>query len=172
MKRPSVPCSELVTSSSSDSGTSLQVFAGHFQGNPLPLLAHLERDLAARFRSIRDQRELILEILWVIVCGSRLSVNAMDYLAAQELAEPNPWLRDDIRIAWLTILFAARGQSDPSVEATWKVLGIHPDKLWEAIVARRKAMLGPLYEEFFPTTQPAAEVQARNSSEQKGLNLP
>jgi hypothetical protein len=67
------------------------------------------------------------------------------YLESAEALEIDPWLRDDLRIAWLTVLHADRGQSQPFVLASYRVLGIHPDKLQAALEARRRAQLGSLY---------------------------
>jgi len=63
-------------------------------------------------------------------------------LEAAEHKESDVWLRDDIRIAWITTLYASRGNPQPHIDATYKVLGIHPDKVWPAICARRAAILG------------------------------
>jgi hypothetical protein len=63
-------------------------------------------------------------------------------LEAAEQKESDLWLRDDIRIAWITVLEASRGNPQPHIDATYKVLGIHPDKVWPAICARRAAILG------------------------------
>lgn len=70
-------------------------------------------------------------------------------LEAAELDELDPHLKCDYRIAWITVICAARGTSQPHVAATYKVLGLHPDRVWSAIVARRKALLGTYYAEFW-----------------------
>jgi hypothetical protein len=84
-------------------------------------------------------------------------------LAEAELRELNPHLQCDVRIAWITVSFAARGDPAPDVDATYAVLGLHPQKVWPAIVARRKALLGPLYEEFWgaglPPKKPVQSVR-------------
>lgn len=67
-----------------------------------------------------------------------------------EKHEPDPWLRDDIRIAWITVLEADRGSSQPHIDATYRVLGCHPDAVFPNIVARRQTILGASYESFFP----------------------
>lgn len=72
-------------------------------------------------------------------------VRVLIRLEQAEKHELNPHLRDDIRIAWITALYAHRGNPQPAIDATYRVLGIHPDKVWPAIVARRKAMLGSAY---------------------------
>jgi len=67
-----------------------------------------------------------------------------------EKHERDPWLRDDIRISWITVLWAARGvpvwcwhrNDPPHVAATFQVLNLHPDKVWPTILARRAALLG------------------------------
>lgn len=67
------------------------------------------------------------------------------HLEWAERHEVHPHLQDDYRIAWITVLRAARGDCvccSPHVAATYVVLGLHPDKVWPAIVARRKFLLG------------------------------
>lgn len=87
------------------------------------------------------------------------------YLESAEQYEGNLHFQDDIRIAWLTVLHSARDDCllcSPHVWATYMVLGLHPDAVWPAIVAHRKALLGPLYEEFYgvelPPKKPARSV--------------
>lgn len=70
-------------------------------------------------------------------------------LETAERREVNPHLRDDYRIAWITVLYADRGFWEPHVAATYAVIGLHPDKVWAAMVERRRAALGSLYEEFY-----------------------
>ncbi|MGB6774613.1 MAG: hypothetical protein WBE45_09560 [Terriglobales bacterium] len=62
-----------------------------------------------------------------------------------EWCEVNPHFQDDIRIAWLTVLHAARDDCllcTPHVWATYMVVGLHPDNVWPSIVARREFLLG------------------------------
>jgi len=70
-------------------------------------------------------------------------------LVQAELREMNPHLRDDYRIAWITVCLAAHGDPEPLVAASYAVLGLHPNKVWPAIVARRKALLGTHYADFW-----------------------
>lgn len=84
------------------------------------------------------------------LANSSLSERVLARLNQAEDREPNVWFRDDIRIAWITVLRAARGEAIPHVTATYAVLGLHPDKVWPAIMARRRAQLGTLYEAFYP----------------------
>ena len=76
----------------------------------------------------------------------------------------NPHLRDDYRIAWITVRIAARGEPAPFVTATYAVLGLHPDKVWPAVVARRRALLGARYAEWWgealPPKKPAQSVKS------------
>jgi len=65
-------------------------------------------------------------------------------LEQSETKEIDPWVRDDLRIAWIATLYASQGNPQPFVDATYRVLGLHPEKVWPAIVARRAALLGPL----------------------------
>jgi hypothetical protein len=71
-----------------------------------------------------------------------------------ELHEVDPWLRDDIRIAWITVLRAGRREKFPHVTATYAVLGLHPNKVWPAIIEHRKLLLGAPYENFHGVSSP------------------
>jgi hypothetical protein len=76
--------------------------------------------------------------------------------------EPDPWVRDDLKIARLTVLHAARGDAvscAPHVLAAYEVLGLHPEKVWPAIQARRLALLGPLEAIGAPPKKPAQSVK-------------
>jgi hypothetical protein len=67
-------------------------------------------------------------------------------LVAAEFREPLVWFCDDYRIARVTVGLARQGCAIPFVEATYTVLGCHPDKVWPNIVAHRKANLGREYD--------------------------
>ena len=85
----------------------------------------------------------------------RLYERVLARLEATELLELNPHYRDDYRISWICVLNAARGVAAPHVLASYSVLGLHPDSVWPAIIARRNAQLGSLcYEHFFGATAP------------------
>jgi hypothetical protein len=75
-------------------------------------------------------------------------------LERAELHEPCPHLRDDYRIAWMTVLNAALGVPGAHVAASYAVLGLHPDRVWLAVTARRRALLGEHYEAFFGEALP------------------
>jgi hypothetical protein len=83
-----------------------------------------------------------------------LSSRILSRLIDAEAKEPDPWLRDDLRIARLTVAHAARGDASctccsPHGLASYEVLGLRPEKVWPAIVARRKAQLGEFYSKFY-----------------------
>lgn len=71
-----------------------------------------------------------------------------------EVRESNPHFQDDYRIAWITVMRASRGEVRPHLSATYAVLGLHPDRVWPAIVARRKAILGSGFEKFCGVSLP------------------
>lgn len=89
--------------------------------------------------------------------------HVLAYLEKAERKESDPWLRDDIRIAWITTLYASQGNPQPHIDATYRVLGLHPDQVWPAICARRERMLGVEYANFFPQAsspkKPCASVR-------------
>jgi hypothetical protein len=70
-------------------------------------------------------------------------------LVEAEEREPDAWFRDDYRIARVTVGLARKGSPIPSIEATYAILGVHPDQVWPRILARRHAILGADYEAFF-----------------------
>lgn len=74
----------------------------------------------------------------------QLTERVLVRLETAETKELDPWMRDDIRIAWITTLYASQGNPQPHVDATYRVLGLHPDKVWPAILARRDALLGSM----------------------------
>jgi len=84
----------------------------------------------------------------------RVTRRILSRLELAEGREPDPWFQDDYRIAWITVLRAARGEPIPQVSATYEVLGLHPDRVWPAIIERRKLLLGAEYEEFFGVSLP------------------
>src|SRR5579859_6812370 len=72
-----------------------------------------------------------------------LSLRVLSRLTAALSQECDPWIRDDLKIACRTVLYAARGDAigcSPDVLASYEVLGMHPAKVWPAIQARRKAL--------------------------------
>lgn len=93
--------------------------------------------------SAYDSRLLLLQLFLALVSMDRHTFAVLEYLASAEAAEEDVWLRDDVRIAWITVLYASQGSPIPHIAATYQVLGLHPDKVYPAIVARRAALLGP-----------------------------
>jgi hypothetical protein len=93
------------------------------------------------------------------------------YLEQAERKEIDPWFRDDIRIAWITTLYASRGNQQAHIDATYRVLGCHPDQVWSRIVARRKAQLGPLYAQVWGgASSPKKPVQSEKSVRRKSAS--
>jgi hypothetical protein len=79
-------------------------------------------------------------------------------LEKAEKDESNPHLRDDIRIAWVTCLYAERNEPKPHERATLAVLGILPDQVWPRILANRKAKLGDEFSRWYePDGSPLAD---------------
>lgn len=95
--------------------------------------------------------------------GESLVERILARLEAAEARETNPHFQDDYRIAWITVLHAARGEADPHFWATYTVLRTAPDQVWPIMVKNRKAKLGLRYEEFFgvelPPKKPAGSVR-------------
>lgn len=73
----------------------------------------------------------------------RLSTRVIARLVQAEACEHNPHFVDDLRIARLTVHYAASGEAvvcSPHVLASYMVLGVHPDKVWSKIQERRNAL--------------------------------
>lgn len=75
--------------------------------------------------------------------GDTLTERVLARLIQSEAHEVNPHLRDDYRQSFITVTLAARGNTMPFVVASYQMYGLHPDRVWPAILARREAMLGP-----------------------------
>ena len=93
----------------------------------------------------------------------------LSQLEDAEAREVNPHFQDDYRIAWITVLRASRGEPGAHRSATYTVLGLHPDRVWPAIIERRKALLGSRYGEWFgvelPPKKPSQSVRNKNGAE-------
>jgi hypothetical protein len=89
-----------------------------------------------------------------------------------EKEESNPHLRDDVRIAWVTCLYAERSEPKPHERATLAVLGILPDQVWPRILANRKARLGDEFARWYeadgsPLADKKPPVPAPSKSSQR-----
>lgn len=100
------------------------------------------------------------------------------HLERAEKLESNPWLKDDYRIAWITVNWAQSGVPDWSwhrnspahVAATYQVLHCPPDEVWSRIEARRRADLGSEYALWYgesTTTQKKACASERRTTRRK-----
>lgn len=84
----------------------------------------------------------------------------LDYLWSAENRETDPWLKDDLRQAWICLRFAARRVPNPFVLSSYAMYGIHPDQLPAKIEARRRAQLGSYYEIFHGSSSPKKPVRS------------
>jgi hypothetical protein len=87
-------------------------------------------------------------------------------LIQAEAHEVNPHLRDDYRQAFITLSLARDGSPIPFVEASYRVIGLHPDKVWPSILARRKALLGPEYCQLRSVPKKPSESETRDTKEE------
>jgi hypothetical protein len=83
--------------------------------------------------------EILFELLLLKVDSSNAqSARILSYLASAEQDEEDVWLRDDIRIAWITVLYAANERPTPWEWAFNRVVGGHPSKVIPILVERRQ----------------------------------
>jgi hypothetical protein len=105
-----------------------------------------------------EERALRLEQGW------EFTERVLVYLEQSEKKEIDSWLRDDLRIAWITVKWSQSGVPDwvwlkesPYVSATFQVLQCRPDDVWPRIVAKRKEKLGCEYARFFSPVETSAK---------------
>lgn len=94
--------------------------------------------------------------------GRTIAHRVLLRLQSAESEQSNHHLRDDYHIARITVQLASNGNPIPHIEATYAVLGVHPDKVWGKIIARRKALLGKLYSAIYDA---AGNLWPQNSDE-------
>jgi hypothetical protein len=99
-----------------------------------------------------------LPLGWILdpAKGTSPTERILARLIQAETHEANPHFRDDIRQAFITVSFAAKGDTQPFVNASYRMYGLHPDKLYAAIEARKRAQLGTLYHEITHDEQQSA----------------
>lgn len=98
----------------------------------------------------------------------KISGRILARLIEAEWQTTDAWVRDDCRIAYLTVLYASRGDRSPHVTGTYKVLGLHPDKIYGAIIERRKAQLGRFYELWnLPPKKPVESYRPAQQEQQR-----
>ena len=91
-----------------------------------------------------------LALDWLFdIKGSSLSERVLARLIQSEAHEALPYFKDDYRQAFITVNLAAKGNTEPFVVASYTMYGIHPDKVWPQIIAKRKVLLGREYPDFF-----------------------
>lgn len=81
--------------------------------------------------------------------GARFSERVLDRLWQARDEERNHHLLDDLIVAWQTVSLAAQGSPIPFVEASYNVLGCHPDYVFQRLMARRRWNLGLEYSLWF-----------------------
>jgi hypothetical protein len=107
-----------------------------------------------------------------------MTERVLTYLESAEKKEIDPWLRDDIRIAWITTQWSQHGVPDwswhrdspPYVAATYQVLHCRPEQVWPRIEAQRKAQLGAMYAELWggaASSSPRKPVQSEKRAQRR-----
>lgn len=79
-------------------------------------------------------------LLFVLLDRQTKTDSVLTYLALAEDQEPDIWLRDDIRVAWLSVLYAGREYRDPWGFAFWWYFGKTHAKALIAWKERREFM--------------------------------
>lgn len=87
------------------------------------------------------------------VVSSKLTERILRRLQTSESKSTDPWQRDDYRISWITVKWAAYGIPEwnwcrvagPHAAATYQVLHCLPAEVWPRRMARRSAILGADY---------------------------
>lgn len=86
----------------------------------------------------------------------------VEYLLSARDCEEHAWFRDDYQIALRTCLNLGNGVAKPFVVACRETLGLHPDKIWPAMVERQRWLLRGAFREGVDdvTWHPSAELVA------------
>lgn len=92
-----------------------------------------------------------LPLAWLLnpAKGDSVSERVLARLVQSQAHEANPHLKTDYYQAWLTVYYASLGNPIPFIEASYKAIGCHPDKVWPRLIANRKALLGKDYEKWY-----------------------
>lgn len=88
--------------------------------------------------------------------SNRVSERVLCRIAQAEAREPDPWIRDDYRVAWLTVLRASEGCPDPFGLAFWGYYGTswqRAVKFWQERTAVRDKLLGAGLDSFAAANQ-------------------
>src|SRR5215471_16138712 len=72
-----------------------------------------------------------------------------DQIMNAEIAEQNPHWKDDYRQARVIIALCRANDPAPLVTSSYRMYGVHPDLVFVAITAIRKAKLGDEYSDFY-----------------------
>jgi hypothetical protein len=100
----------------------------------------------------------------------------LEYLAKAESGELDPWAQDDIRVSWLTVLYAARGFERPWHYAFYSYYGKTFEKalpIWLERWAARDAVLGPGLAEgeaVYPAKKKPTSIKFSQDSQVPGRN--
>jgi len=91
----------------------------------------------------------LLPLEWILNPdkGKSFANRVLARLIQLEAHEQDVWLREDIRQSFITLSLALKDYEQPFISASYAMYGLHPDKVWPAILARRKMLLGSEYEE-------------------------
>jgi hypothetical protein len=100
--------------------------------------------LSLEYQLRSSARITLLPLEWILNPdkGKSFANRVLARLIQLEAHEPDVWLREDIRQSFITLSLALKGYSQPFVAASYRMYGLHPDKLYPAILARRKMLLG------------------------------
>ena len=103
---------------------------------------NLQIDPPDSSQSGRTADRLTLDWLFDTEKDRSFSGRVLARLIQAEAHEPLVYFKDDIRQAFITVTLAARGNTMPFVVASYQMYGVHPDKLWPKMTARRNWLLG------------------------------
>lgn len=110
----------------------------------LPARPPQDRSLPLDWLLSRAARQA--QLLPEVPAGADESVATSDRILARliqlEAHERDIWEQENYRQAFITLCLALKGDPEPFVAASYRMYGLHPEKLWPAILARRAALLG------------------------------
>lgn len=133
------------------------------QGNPVTISQHQKSGsplAALNSAPAQAVESKALPLEWLL--GPKLQSlphRILARLVQSEAHEANPHFRDDYRQTFIALSLAIRGENIPFIQASYLMYGLHPDKVWPAIVAKRAALLGRAGEVIPLSASPAKPSQ-------------
>jgi hypothetical protein len=88
---------------------------------------------------------------WLLAPKDKITLveRIMARLIQAEAHETDIWYRQDYRQAFICVSLASKGNTEPFMVSSYQVYGLHPDKVWPAILHNRQARLAKEFPDWY-----------------------